>query len=1240
MKQRFALALVVVFALSLATRASAEPETAWVAATPDQIIDLSLRAALKDGPDALARTLMIATFEERATAGKAVAALQEIGKSNASVAGDARWLAQMLLPEQSTTFSRADAIPRDHGASPLLRTFAILGPFEDTGGGLTRKEGPDKPTHRYLGADYSWGVYAVRTQRSIPATVTARGLPLDLHIHPRSESCTYLASAVNVPSAMSIQLRIAAGGAFRLSWDGANVAVDETQQRSAIVDRKAVQIEASAGDHVVVLKSCTSAQGDSGLVRVRFTKPDGTDLPLVATSDPAKIDAAVAAMKKRREVVRYKPVLTPLEKGTQTGNEAVPTEKALVAAVLLRLGGADDQRSDRAPGLLDTLAGAADVSTGQLALAGYIAPHTANESGWLAQAHERAQASGDAPTLAFAQRALVSSRLGTGAVDLAKATADASPLKQATDPHARLLKARLLKALGGAGLRHQSRSALEQIIAAHGAKTPLAVWRELARSSATSAQRLEALTQLTQGTSGDRDPAYVGAHLYKGARPMEMVARYVVLNQTRASSLIQLGRMLRDAGRYASSKAILELATKLSPNRADGFYSLAQTMRAMAPARKANTATLAALERAAELQPGQARLNAELRFRRGDSSQDADPGEDGKYIVAPEVFLARAKQSPAPKSGLFARQLHWRRVVRMHPDKRVSQMMHYAREIIVPPRTEGERYERMPGGYGSELLVARVHKKNGAVVAPEEQDASGPMVRWPKLERGDVVEVAVRNWTPGPVGRRGDAPFYFTDFVGAVDTNPVVYNDVIIDAPKDSELAFDVVGGKADEHKTREVGSRRIDHLIWNKPPSIKDEPFAARPGELMPVVVGSIYPSWDAFLKWYEGAIEGFTAPDEQIKRMAEEITAGKRTRAAKVDALFNFVSDDIRYVNYQSGEWWLPNRPQHLLARRQGDCDDKAMLLISLLKAVGVDATEVLIQTRHTAQRRLMQSDAVAIPMFDHGIIWLPDEKGTGGRFLDATSPKSRIGTLPAMDSGAMALLVQSGASLKQTPSAQASDHGVTAKWKMVIASDGSGSLSAEEVHVGDNAFRLRTHLGQEDARAQWVERNLLSGTFPGLVMEPKVGFDASLPNGSARVTFGAKSTSMARREGSDLVVAVAPPRPITTALAPLVERTLPVELPPSIAPTHRNVVIELVAPSTHSFAPLPPDGEADGGTFGKAMIRFALANNKRSVIVTRDIALQRWRISVTEYQAWRAWLQEIDALLQRTVRLVPTK
>jgi hypothetical protein len=152
----------------------------------------------------------------------------------------------------------------------------------------------------------------------------------------------------------------------------------------------------------------------------------------------------------------------------------------------------------------------------------------------------------------------------------------------------------------------------------------------------------------------------------------------------------------------------------------------------------------------------------------------------------------------------------------------------------------------------------------------------------------------------------------------------------------------------------------------------------------------------------------------------------------------------------------------------------------------------------------------------------------------------------------------------------------------------------------------------------------------------MHPDVTFDGELPGGQARVGFRATSRSLARREGTDLIVAVAPSTPVAMQLAPLRKRTLPVELPPQVAPQYRRMIVEMIAPSSHQFTALPPDALEDGGTFGKASLTLTRSNDGRKVTMTRDVALAQSLISVAEYPAWRAWLQRIDALLLRSVRL----
>src|SRR5580704_17887893 len=226
-------------------------------------------------------------------------------------------------------------------------------------------------------------------------------------------------------------------------------------------------------------------------------------------------------------------------------------------------------------------------------------------------------------------------------------------------------------------------------------------------------------------------------------------------------------------------------------------------------------------------------------------------------------------------------------------------------------------------------------------------------------------------------------------------------------------------------------------------------------------MVVGSTFKTWSDFRAWYAEAVRGFTEPDEEVRRLAAELTKGKTTRDEKLRALFDFVADDIRYVNYQSGEWWLPNRPQQLLARREGDCDDKAMLLITLLKAVGIDAQEVMVQTRLTGQPTIILAKNAAVPLFDHGIAFLPGPGG--GTYLDATSPQSRLGPLPSMDAKAVALRMDSGASeIVRLPPSNPDEHGSSVMWTITLHPDGSGDLAGEERHVGDGAFWLRTNLG----------------------------------------------------------------------------------------------------------------------------------------------------------------------------------
>lgn len=80
-------------------------------------------------------------------------------------------------------------------------------------------------------------------------------------------------------------------------------------------------------------------------------------------------------------------------------------------------------------------------------------------------------------------------------------------------------------------------------------------------------------------------------------------------------------------------------------------------------------------------------------------------------------------------------------------------------------------------------------------------------------------------------------------------------------------------------------------------------------------------------------------------------------------------FVQGEIRYTGLDMGaNSHAPNRPELVLARRFGDCKDKATLLIALLSEAGIPADPVLVNTEQRAAvaRRLPSPLA-----FDHVIV-----------------------------------------------------------------------------------------------------------------------------------------------------------------------------------------------------------------------------------------------------------------------------
>ena len=90
-------------------------------------------------------------------------------------------------------------------------------------------------------------------------------------------------------------------------------------------------------------------------------------------------------------------------------------------------------------------------------------------------------------------------------------------------------------------------------------------------------------------------------------------------------------------------------------------------------------------------------------------------------------------------------------------------------------------------------------------------------------------------------------------------------------------------------------------------------------------------------------------TAPE--LVALAGVIRAAHDDKAAQIGAALQWVQDEVRYFGVELGtnSHW-PSRPQETLARRYGDCKDKTLLLMALLKELEVDAQAALVNTHRS--------------------------------------------------------------------------------------------------------------------------------------------------------------------------------------------------------------------------------------------------------------------------------------------------
>jgi transglutaminase-like putative cysteine protease len=213
---------------------------------------------------------------------------------------------------------------------------------------------------------------------------------------------------------------------------------------------------------------------------------------------------------------------------------------------------------------------------------------------------------------------------------------------------------------------------------------------------------------------------------------------------------------------------------------------------------------------------------------------------------------------------------------------------------------------------------------------------------------------------------------------------------------------------------------------------------------------------SWEEFSNWWRKKIAGKTEPDESIKRKVAELTEALSTSEEKVEALFDYVKGEIRYVSLDLGKsGYEPNNAKKVFENKYGDCKDKSTLLISMLRVAGIPAYYVLIPTSSVGN---LVKDFPYPFQFNHCIVSIRNE----GRyhFIDPVAKNYRFDYFPDGDRNRDVLIFNDEKIVfDKTPLAKPEENSYYSQSQIKIGLDGSIECEVKNFGFGGKEASLRS-------------------------------------------------------------------------------------------------------------------------------------------------------------------------------------
>ncbi len=364
---------------------------------------------------------------------------------------------------------------------------------------------------------------------------------------------------------------------------------------------------------------------------------------------------------------------------------------------------------------------------------------------------------------------------------------------------------------------------------------------------------------------------------------------------------------------------------------------------------------------------------------------------------------------------------------------------------------ENEGEVQFPSDY---LLMLRTVKPDGRIIEPEYVSAKRT-IGMTGLEVGDIIEYEYFNLTPPNEIKKGS---FYNSYVFLFQDieKPFFHTCFTVKYPKDFKMDF-YDQNLPDKVQTYEENGLIIRKYDFNEMPRIAYEPSAPYKDYYLPLVDMTANVSWDDFFNYLKDTFLGSFLIGVEIEEKAKELASGMKSDDEKIDAVVDFVLDEIEGEN----ERWAD--PTETLLTGQGN---RLQLALAMLKSLGVNFEIILAESND------LRYDRNPLPTQGRFRIPLIKINSKVPYYLDLEDSYGNPKILPVYLQGAKFISLSNDSfKVQNLPENYEPFLNCSEKEKRVVDKDGNLSVTFNQVLDPDRSRELRRILKQVE-RDRWKE------------------------------------------------------------------------------------------------------------------------------------------------------------------------